>query len=215
MRRVLLVRHGNTFETGAPVVRVGARSDLPLTSKGIEQAHMFGRAVREAELAVGPYAAGPLARTREFVRHAFGIRPREDDRLREIDYGRWEGLTDAQIAASFGAEPLEAWNKRCVWPEGENWSPDPASLERGAAALLAELRDGDPAFAPVLCSSQGILRYFGRQDVAWFADAAAEGNLGVGTGNCCGIELGGESPRVAFWNMKPDAASLRGWVSVR
>jgi probable phosphoglycerate mutase len=212
MRRILLVRHGNTFEDGAPVVRVGARSDLPLTAKGLAQAKAFADAVRAANIAVGPFLAGPLARTRTFVTHGFGVRPREDDRLREIDYGTWEGLTDAQIAAAVGADVLEAWNRRCVWPAGQGWSPDADALERGAAALLDELAAGDAAFVPVLCSSQGILRYFVRRDASWFADALTQGRLGVGTGNCCGMECGRDGARVAFWNAKPDAQTLRDWM---
>lgn len=210
-RRLLLVRHGNTFETGAPVVRVGARSDLPLTAKGIEQARIFGSAARAAGLAVGPFIAGPLSRTRAFVEHAFGVRPRADDRLREIDYGSWEGLTDGEIATAAGAETLEAWNRRCSWPAGQGWSPDPETIERGAAGLIDELSAGDPAFVPVLCSSQGILRYFAKRDAAWFAAALAKGGLGVGTGNCCGMSVEGGHVHVAFWNAKPDAGALRDW----
>lgn len=215
MRHVLLVRHGNTFEDGAPVLRVGARSDLALTAKGVTQAETFGRAVRDAGLAVGPFVAGPLARTRMFVRHAFGVAPREDDRLREIDYGAWEGRTDADITADVGAAMLDGWNKRCEWPAGQGWSPDAATLERGAAALIEEMRGGDAAIVPVLCSSQGILRYFAKRDARWFAEAVVQGKLGVGTGCCCGIEIdAGGVVRVAFWNAKPDPRALRDWVRV-
>ncbi len=208
-RRLLLVRHGNTFEDGSPVVRVGSRTDLPLTAKGLAQAATFAAAVRSAGLAVGPFLAGPLARTRMFVTHGFGFEPRTDDRLREIDYGSWEGRTDADIAATAGADTLEAWNRRCVWPEGQGWSPDPATLEAGAGALVRELSAGDARLVPVLCSSQGILRYFAKLDPTWFAGAVADAKLGVATGSCCGIVIDGTSVRVAFWNRKPDAAALR------
>ncbi len=210
-RRLLLVRHGNTFEDGAPVVRVGSRSDLPLTAKGLQQAEAFAVAVRTAGLAVGPFLAGPLARTREFVRHGFGTKPRLDDRLREIDYGLWEGKTDAEIAASAGADMLEAWNRRCVWPAGQSWAPDADTLAQGAAALVRELADGDARIVPVLCSSQGILRYFAALDAKWFAAARAEGKLGVATGACCGIRVEAGAVHVDFWNRKPDAAALRAW----
>jgi broad specificity phosphatase PhoE len=169
--------------------------------------------VREAGLAVGPFLAGPLARTRGFVTHGFGFVPRSDDRLREIDYGSWEGRTDADIAATAGADTLEAWNRRCVWPAGQGWSPDPETLERGAGELVRELGAGDAAIVPVLCSSQGILRYFAKLDSGWFAAAVAEAKLGVATGSCCGISVGASSLRVDFWNRKPDAAQLRGWFA--
>jgi len=212
-RRLLLVRHGNTFEDGAPVIRVGSRSDLPLTAKGLQQAASFAGAVRAADLSVGPFLAGPLSRTREFVRHGFGVQPRLDDRLREIDYGNWEGKTDAKIAAEVGADMLEAWNRRCVWPQGQGWTPDEKTLAAGAAGLVQELSDGDARFVPVLCSSQGILRYFAVLDPSWFAAAQADGKLGVGTGSCCGVRVGAGKLRVDFWNRKPDVAELRGWAA--
>jgi broad specificity phosphatase PhoE len=212
-RRLLLVRHGNTFEDGAPVIRVGSRSDLPLTAKGLQQATTFAAAVRGAGLAAGPFLAGPLSRTREFVRHGFGVLPRLDDRLREIDYGNWEGKTDAKIAAEVGADMLEAWNRRCVWPQGQGWSPDENILAAGAAELVAELSVGSAGIVPVLCSSQGILRYFAALDAGWFAAAQVDGKLGVGTGSCCGVRVAEGKLSVDFWNRKPDAGELRDWAA--
>jgi len=213
MRRLLLVRHGNTFEDGAPVVRVGSRSDLPLTAKGLAQAATFAAACRGAGLALGPFVAGPLARTRAFVEHGFGTAPRADDRLREIDYGDWEGLTDAEIAARAGADMLEAWNRRCVWPEGQSWAPSAETLAAGAASLARELAAGDARLVPVLCSSQGVLRYFGAIDAGWFDAARAQGKLGVATGSCCGVRAGTDGRlTVDFWNVRPDAAALADWV---
>lgn len=214
MRRILLVRHGNTFEDGAPVVRVGSRSDIPLTGKGLVQAAAFAEAVRGSGMAAGPFLSGPLRRTRGFIAHGFGIEPRSDDRLREIDYGSWEGRTDADIAATAGTDTLEAWNRRCVWPSGQGWSPDPGTLERGTGELVRELAAGDGRIVPVLCSSQGILRYFAKLDAGWFATAVAGAKLGVATGSCCGISLASPSSvRVDFWNRKPDAALLRDWYA--
>lgn len=213
MRRLLLVRHGNTFEDGAPVIRVGSRSDLPLTAKGLAQAATFAAACRGAGLALGPFVAGPLARTRAFVEHGFGTIPRADERLREIDYGDWEGLTDAEIAARVGADMLEAWNRRCVWPAGQNWAPSAATLAEGAAALACELAAGDPQFVPVLCSSQGVLRYFGALDSGWFDAARAQGKLGVATGSCCGVRAGTDGRlSVDFWNARPEPAFLADWA---
>ena len=51
---LLLARHGNTFDKGDKVVWVGARTDLPLTAKGREQARALGAgadAVRPADQA--------------------------------------------------------------------------------------------------------------------------------------------------------------------
>jgi broad specificity phosphatase PhoE len=214
MRRLLLVRHGNTFEDGTVPTRVGARSDLPLTHKGIAQAQAFAAAARSAGLCLGPFLAGPLQRTRDFVARGFDVAPTLDTRLREIDYGDWEGLTDAEIAARAGSVMLEDWNKRCVWPQGQNWAPVEATLAAGAASLVNELAHGSQRCVPVLCSSQGVLRYFAKLDEAFFANAQRDGKLGVGTGSCCGVRIATSGALVVdFWNDKPEASRLAAWTS--
>ena len=41
VRKVYIVRHGNTFDKGDVVTRVGARTDLPLSSSGQTQAEQL------------------------------------------------------------------------------------------------------------------------------------------------------------------------------
>lgn len=41
--RLILVRHGNTFDAGQTPTQVGARTDLSLTDQGRNQAHYFAR----------------------------------------------------------------------------------------------------------------------------------------------------------------------------
>ena len=36
--RLILVRHGNTFEAGQKCVKVGSKTDMPLTAQGLRQA---------------------------------------------------------------------------------------------------------------------------------------------------------------------------------
>ena len=38
MSRVYIVRHGNTFDRGDVILRVGGRTDIPLSTSGIDQA---------------------------------------------------------------------------------------------------------------------------------------------------------------------------------
>ena len=62
---LLLARHGNTFEAGDKVVWVGARTDLPLTAKGREQAAALGEGLRPVKSVIKHIVSGPLNRTRE------------------------------------------------------------------------------------------------------------------------------------------------------
>ncbi len=62
---LLLARHGNTFEPSDKVVWVGARTDLPLTAKGREQAAALGEGLQPMKSAIKRIVSGPLQRTRE------------------------------------------------------------------------------------------------------------------------------------------------------
>ena len=46
MIRLIVVRHGNTFNKGDVILRVGARTDLPLTAEGMRQCLDVGAAFK-------------------------------------------------------------------------------------------------------------------------------------------------------------------------
>jgi probable phosphoglycerate mutase len=215
-RKVLLVRHGNTFAPGDKVVWVGARSDLPLVAKGLEQARVFGEAVRGAGLDVGPLRAGPLRRTRDFVREAFGVAAEIDDRLTEIDYGKWEGRTSDEVAAEIGKEPVAAWSERGVWPRMSGWKPGIDQVEANVAQVVADLLALTDPTVPVVCTSQGILKFFAKRDAAFHARGLSGTGgrpMSVPTGACCGVTLIEGRLRVDFWGQAPSPALLKDWAS--
>jgi len=43
MSRIVICRHGNTFDKGEIVTRVGARTDLPLSTSGRTQAKILAK----------------------------------------------------------------------------------------------------------------------------------------------------------------------------
>lgn len=215
-RKALLVRHGNTFASGDKVVWVGARTDLPLVKKGLEQARLFGEAVRGGGLGVGPLRAGPLRRTREFIREAFGVAAEIDDRLTEIDYGKWEGRTNEEIAAEIGIEPVDAWSKRGVWPRMSGWKPGIDQVEANVAQVVADLLALTEPTIPVVCTSQGILKFFAKRDAAFHARGLSQTDskaLSVPTGACCGVTLIEGRVRVDFWAQPPSPALLKDWAA--
>ena len=77
-----------------------------------------------------PYVASPLGRARstmELVRETLQLKSGEysvDDRLREIGYGHWEGLTLSEMerndAATFAARLNDKWG--IAAPSGESYA---------------------------------------------------------------------------------------------
>jgi broad specificity phosphatase PhoE len=101
---VILCRHGNTFERGDKVVMVGAREDLPLTARGVEQAQELAEVLAARNIVPSRIIAGPLQRTRVFAENVQVVTKSSavieiDSRLIEFDYGAWSGLSNEEIVA--------------------------------------------------------------------------------------------------------------------
>src|SRR5277367_5832540 len=104
---LVLARHGNTFEPGQKTVWVGARNDLALSTRGIEQAQELAEACKENGITFDTIVSGPLRRTRDYARIVRDsikaeAAPLVDERLDEIDYGSWSGLSDQEVIERFG-----------------------------------------------------------------------------------------------------------------
>lgn len=105
--RVLLIRHGATVLSAED--RFAGSTDVALSDDGRRQARALGERLADEKIAA--IYASPLSRTVEtatLASAAHGLAPRTDPGLREIDHGRWEGLTRKEVEQSFGAE-YAAW----------------------------------------------------------------------------------------------------------
>ena len=121
MLRVILVRHGETIWNAQD--RYQGTTDVPLSTRGRDQS----RAVAE-RLASEPVAviySSDLSRaweTAQTISSQGGAAIHIDKRLREICFGRWEGLTYDQIQHEY-PELLAAWEADPLVarpPEGES-----------------------------------------------------------------------------------------------
>ncbi len=101
MTNLVLTRHGETVWHAEN--RYAGVSDIDLTRLGREQANELGFwAVAEGFSALW---ASPLKRARETmapVEHSTGLQAHVDARLREVNFGRGEGLTNAEMKQQFG-----------------------------------------------------------------------------------------------------------------
>ena len=197
---LILVRHGNTFEAGQTPVWVGARTDLPLTAEGEAQARAMADYVAAHFAALDVLTAGPLLRTRRMaeiiatrVNKPFAV----DDRLREIDYGLWEGLSGEEIVARHGPAALEQWEQNGVWPEGMGWAPSLPTLQAALKDFLREQHGSKKTSLAV--TSNGILRLIHGLVTNNTQGQAAK----VKTGHFCVLEPKETGWKLITWNNKP------------
>lgn len=194
--RLFIVRHGNTFDKGDVVTRVGGRTDLPLSASGRLQATALAR-----HFAATPFAtarSGPLKRTRETAAAILAAQPAPPELLtdlflREIDYGPDENRPEDDVVARVGKAALEAWERDFIPPPG--WRVDPAAIVGNWQELFAELRDAPGNHLVV--TSNGIARFA-------LTAANASGHDGkLATGAWGVIALEGDAVGVESWNQRP------------
>ncbi len=165
--RILFVRHGETDWNAEG--RLQGQRDIPLNALGREQAGIAGRTLARLVPGVGEldFVASPLGRTRETMerlRAAMGLAPdayRLDDRLKEITFGAWEGLTWPEVRArdASGAAERERRKWDYVPPDGESYA---MLLERVRPVIDGLARE------TVLVSHGGVARVL----LAWLCNVA-------------------------------------------
>lgn len=153
MRRVVIIRHGNTFDPGDVVRRVGRGTDLPLSQSGRAQADAL--ASHFNGWTFDRVISSPLRRTRETALAIIGAQDDNltfDDRLLEIDYGPDEGQAETDVVARLGEAALDRWDNDAVPPPG--WKVDPEALRQDWIALLREAQG-----TTLIVTSNGIARF--------------------------------------------------------
>jgi broad specificity phosphatase PhoE len=140
MLTLVLTRHGLT-DRSVPEQHIGQRIDISINADGRRQAEALGR--RLAHVRFDRVVTSPLFRAREtaaIVAHGHAIEA--DPRLREMDYGAWEGRTYAEVETADAALRRE-WEAapdvtRC--PGGESGDDVAARLTAFLSDLLEEQR---------------------------------------------------------------------------
>jgi probable phosphoglycerate mutase len=135
---LVLTRHGLT-ERSEPEQHLGQHIDISLSEAGRRQAEALSR--RLSGVAFDRVISSPLFRAQETAEIlARGAHVEADSRLKEMDYGAWEGLTYAQIDERDGAARRE-WElapDRLACPGGESGNDVALRVRSFLDDLLAE-----------------------------------------------------------------------------
>src|SRR5262249_23037278 len=146
--RAVLVRHAET-EWTISGQHTGS-SDIPLTERGRDAARALAAPLRAWEFA--RVLVSPLRRARETCELCgLAAAAQPDERLKEWDYGDYEGLTSAEIE-----ERRPGWS---LWRDGCPGGEQPEEVGARADAVVSDLLAGG---APVAVFSHGhFLRVLG------------------------------------------------------
>ncbi len=154
VQRLILIRHGDLGDRYRG--RYIGRTDAPLSAEGRRQAATLAGPF--TRLNGANFLASPLRRTQETAEIALGANRHFEivENLREIDFGRWEGMSFEEIADADPAA-VDRWaalDGAFVFPEGEGIK---AFQERIRAA--AERIAADPAETIAVFAHGGVIRF--------------------------------------------------------
>jgi probable phosphoglycerate mutase len=137
----ILLRHGDTRLS--PEHRFSGLSDEPLSADGSRQvraaAHRLASGAR-----IDAIVSSPLQRaaaTAAIVADELGLTAATDDDLRETDFGKWEGLTIAEIQDRW-PQAVVAWqhDPEQAPPDGESFADTACRVNRACERILRKHR---------------------------------------------------------------------------
>lgn len=107
--KIYFVRHGETDWNKKKIYQ--GHTDIPLNEKGIQQAESAADYLKDREIeAVYTSDLKRAYRTGEIIARPHNLQPVTDNRLREINFGAWEGLDYNGIYAKYKKE-FDDWYK--------------------------------------------------------------------------------------------------------
>ncbi len=152
IERIVLMRHGETV--GQSSIRYYGATDIALSGLGADQAAAAAHAIGPARFDL--VVASPLQRAwRTAVIVAPGREIRLEQGFREIDFGRWEGLTSEEIEAR-DPDLFAEWRSVGIgfpFPDGERRDLFRARVVAGLDRLLAL-----PVRSMLIVAHKGIVR---------------------------------------------------------
>jgi broad specificity phosphatase PhoE len=120
-------------------------TDLPLDERGEYEAELVSSRLGEVDFAA-VYSSDLVRarRTAEIIALPHGLEVCQDPDIREINYGEWEGLGEAEIRESYGDELFESWKA------------DPENVRIPGGETFIELRDrAVPAVERIVAAHAG------------------------------------------------------------
>jgi broad specificity phosphatase PhoE len=190
MIRLILMRHGNTFEEGEIPTQVGARTDPSLTDHGLWQAKQMVKYLTFEGISPDIVYAGKLKRqtqSAQVIAEYFGLKFKDAPALTEIDYGLWEGLSSEMIAAKWPREYAD-WNDLAKW-QSHIFQGSYEEHLQNIEKWLRSLRKSCEGKTVVAITSNGLLRFFKNEKVK--------------TGHFCEIHLSQNGLKICSWNQTP------------
>lgn len=222
MKRLIIVRHGNTFLPEQTPTRVGRGTDLPLVEE--KRGRAIGKYLLSKNITPNKVYSAPLKRTMQTVELALdemnsSTEIIETNDFLEIDYGVDENKTEEQVMlrlgesyalnnnllnlsdeekVQYGKNIISEWDTIGKVPNG--WTVDIDSIIAAWSHFADSIEEG---VTVLLCSSNGIIRFAPHILAIPYELFCEESNIKVATGSVSIFENVNGQWTCSEWNTKP------------
>lgn len=221
-KRLIIVRHGNTFTKDQTPTRVGGRTDLPLVET--ERAEAVAHWLERNALIPDTFYAAPLKRTfstAKIIAGTLGLSTtiHTIDSFKEIDYGLDENKTEDEVLLrlglayaeanglgkqsdevlkSFGKNIIDEWDNNATIPDG--WKVDINAIISAWKVFANAIAEESTT---LLCTSNGIIRFAPYLLDEPYDDFCSEHKIKVATGSISIFEFLDDKWKCKRWNIQP------------
>lgn len=222
IKRIVIVRHGNTFLPDEVPTRVGKNTDLPLVEN--KRGIAVGKWMKSKNIIPDTIFASPLKRTMQtaiLIKNELQLEQSivPLDSFTEIDYGPDENQPETNVIArlgrlylqeqqitlfddksieEMGKHVLKQWDENGKVPTG--WIVDTEKIKNDWLKFAQSIPPGKTA---LVCSSNGIIRFAPYMLDIPYTKFCEENNIKVATGSVSVFEFTDNKWHCNVWNEKP------------
>lgn len=203
--KLIIARHGNTFEKGETPRRVGAKTDIPLTQEGRNQGTRIGQYLRDNDLIPSTLFTSSLQRTIETAYMAMQetgktLNMQKLSMFDEVNYGPDENKTEEEVIARIGEQAIKDWDEHAIAPDG--WIVHPEDIKNDWLQFGLDIVNQLEGHTIMVVTSNGIAR-FAPYLTGDFEGFKKDNNIKLSTGALAYLEHDGENWHIKKWNVKP------------
>jgi probable phosphoglycerate mutase len=160
--KIVIARHGNTFNKGDVVLRVGSRTDLPLSTSGIQQAKNLGVFLQAEQLIPDLVFCSNLQRTIQTADKiiktmGLNVKIQQDDIFNEIDYGTDDGKPEEQVMKRLGEQALRDWEEKFIVPDG--WQVSCVKMQQNWLSFAEKILTCYQGNTVLVVTSGGVAKF--------------------------------------------------------
>ncbi len=155
MKRILLIRHGQTDWNSEG--RWQGHIDIPLNASGLEQAQALAAHLKDQPITA--IYSSDLLRARQTaatIAEALGLIVHDDARLRELNLGSFQGMTNAEISSQYPEQAVQMREDYLgfPFPKGESRR----MMQQRALAAFHEIVAKEPGPEIAIVTHGGTIR---------------------------------------------------------